>query len=124
MLYWPQLLSYAGYGLLLATLLWLGVGAWRERKSSNSADADEQMYSETISERAVGAGGATPTPHFTPLSIEKLFTGGSLGADFNREWKLFQKEVVSNTLLISHDLQSAWHRIQHAVRNLLKGKTQ
>lgn len=67
-------------------------------------------------------GGATPTPHFTPLSIEKLFTGGSLGADFNRGWQFFQKEVVTNTLLISHDLQSAWNRLQQAVRKVLRGR--
>lgn len=68
------------------------------------------------------AGGATPTHHFTPLSIEKLLTGGSLGADFNREWQLFQKEVVTNTLLISHNLQSAWHKLQQAVRKVLRGR--
>lgn len=36
-LYWPQLLAYVGFGVLLLTLVWLAIGARRYRQSTKTA---------------------------------------------------------------------------------------
>lgn len=117
-LYWPQLLSYAGYGLLLTTLLLLGVGAWRERNTPvQTGDNSIIVDMESESTKNSGHSGKT-APHFTPLSIEKLFTGGTIGAD----WKIFQQEFKENTAVIANDLRTGWHKLQQAVRKVLRGR--